>query len=147
MRVTEDINFKIGSFWTQYLRSKCNRLTAHRRRGSWFYTFMEKCYCFSPQPCGFTQKSISVAWVIFNKRFMKHHVLRPHPSSSGGLAQNTDVCERPSDLLLLHMKAETRSDRCVSDAHIALGTAARLVLQRYNHFCHLALASMRWAEV
>ncbi len=37
------------------------------------------------------------------------------------------------------MKAETRPDRRISDAHIALGAAARLVLQRYNQFCHLAL--------
>lgn len=78
---------------------------------------------------------------------MKRHVLRPHPSSSGGLAQNTDVCERRSDLLLLHMKAQTRLHRRISDAHVALGAAARLVLssgreaalQRYNQFCHMAL--------
>lgn len=75
MRVTEDTILKLGVLFIwhlqmQYLQSKCNCLTTQRRCGSWFYSFIEKRCCFSPQPCKLTLKSISITRVIFNKRFM-----------------------------------------------------------------------------
>ncbi len=66
---------------------------------------------FSPQR-EFT-KSISVARVIFNKRFMFSDLIHLH------LGIGSEYRCLWEDLLLLHMKAETHPDRRISDAHIA----------------------------